>query len=166
MVMAWGSVVDVRRSASRVRATSPTTRFTFAARDPDFACGYEIAVAPQDNRSSEEWARAAWEGAPAALRWFMLAGWRFILGLRLGPRQSADHVLGWQIVDRGPDETVCQLRSRFLRAYNTFRLTEGRLVWSTFVAYEHPVARLVWPPVSLLHGPLVRIALRRAALQP
>lgn len=149
-----------------MRATSPTTTCTAAASNPDFACGYEIVVAPEDNRSSEQWARAAWEGAPAALRWFMLAGWRFVLGLRLGPRRSADHVLGWQIVARRPDETVCQLRSSFLGAYNTFRLAEGRLVWSTFVTYERPVARLVWPPVSLLHRPLVRFALRRAAIRP
>ncbi len=48
--------------------------------------------------------------------------------------------------------------------YNTFRLVEGRLVWSTFVTYERPVARVIWPPISLLHRLLVRFALRRAAL--
>jgi len=36
-------------------------------------------------------------------------------------------------------------------------------VWSTFVSYERPIAKAIWPPVSLLHRPLVRIALRRAA---
>ena len=95
----------------------------------------------------------------------MLAGWRFVLGLRLGPRPSPDHILGWRIIDRRPDEMVCQLRSSFLNAYNTFRRVDGRLVWSTFVIYERPIARLIWPPVSLLHRPLVRIALRRAAIR-
>jgi hypothetical protein len=70
------------------------------------------------------------------------------------------------IVERSPDETVCHLRSWFLGAYNTFRFADGRLVWSTFVSYERPIARVIWPPVSLLHRPLVRIALRRAALHP
>jgi hypothetical protein len=96
----------------------------------------------------------------------MLAGWRLVLGLRLGPQRSADHILGWHIVDRRSDETVCQLRSRFVGAYNTFKLADGRLVWSTFVTYERPIARIIWPPISLLHRPLVRLALRRAALHP
>ncbi|MEY2432102.1 MAG: hypothetical protein QOC92_1827 [Acidimicrobiaceae bacterium] len=147
---------------SRVRPTLPSTGCTTAARDPDFECGYEIAIAPGDNRSSEQWARDAWEGASAPLRWFMLAGWRFVLGLRLGPQRSADHILGWEIVDRRSDETVCHLRSRFVSAYNTFKLADGRLVWSTFVTYERPVARIIWRPVSVLHRPLVRLALRRA----
>src|SRR6266851_873540 len=137
-------------ATSRVRPTSPTTGSAAAAHHPDFACAYEIAVAPEDRRSSEQWARAAWEGSPAPLRWFMLAGWRFVLRLRLGPRGSPDHILGWHIVDRRPDETVCQLRSGFLGASNTFRLVDGRLVWSTFVTYERPIAKVLWRPVSLL----------------
>jgi hypothetical protein len=147
----------------RVRRTSPATLFDTAAHDADFACAYEIEVAPDDGRSSEQWARAAWEGSPAMLRWFMLAGWRVVLGLRLGPRPSPDHILGWRIVHQDADETVCHLRSGFLDAYNTFRRIDDRLVWSTFVTYERPVARVVWPPTSLVHRALVRVALRRAA---
>jgi hypothetical protein len=93
----------------------------------------------------------------------MLVGWRLVLGLRLGPRHSPDHILGWRIADRSPDETVCQLRSVFLDAHNMFRKVDGTFVWSTFVTYERPIARVIWPPTSLLHRLLVRIALRRAA---
>jgi hypothetical protein len=93
----------------------------------------------------------------------MLAGWRLVLGLRLGPRQSPDHILGWKIIDRRPDETVCQLPSRFLDAYNTSVKVDGTFVWSTFVGYTRPFAKVIWPPVALLHRPLVRMALRRAA---
>lgn len=148
----------VRRStidADRVRA----------ARAADFACAYEIDIAPGDDRTSEEWAREAWEGAPVPLRWFMLLGWRVVLGLRLGPRTSPDHILGWRITDRTPDTTVCQLASPFLEASNTFRRVEGRLVWSTEVVYDRGIARVIWPPVSLVHRPLVRVALQRAARQ-
>jgi len=93
----------------------------------------------------------------------MLAGWRLVLRLRLGPQHSPDHILGWRIVDRSPDETVCQLRSGFLNAHNVFRRTDGTLVWSTLVSYEQPLGRVIWPPASLLHRLLVRVALRRAA---
>jgi hypothetical protein len=154
------SVTDV---VGRVRLASPTTGSTAAPQEHDFACAYAVAIASDDNRSSEQWARAVWEEAPAPLRWFMLAGWRLVLGFRLGPRDSPDHVLGSRIVDRGPGETVCQLRSGFLNAHNTFRKVDGTFVWSTFVTYERPMARVIWPPVSLVHRLLVRIALRRAA---
>ena len=151
--------------ARRVRRTSPSTGSDLLSLRPDFACGYEIDVAPADDRSAEQWARAAWEGAPAPLRWFIVTGWRLVLRLRLGPRPSPDHILGWKILERRADETVCQLRSSFLNAYNTFRRVEDRLVWSTFVIYDRPIAKVIWPPVSLLHRPLVRVALRQASRQ-
>lgn len=133
------------------------------AGEHDFACAYEIAVDPRDRRATEEWARAAWEGAPTPLRWFMLAGWRFVLGLHLGPRPSPDHILGWQVIERDSDRTVCQLRSGFLSAVNLFRIADDRFIWSTFVTYDRPLARIIWPPVSVIHRVLVRSALRRAA---
>jgi hypothetical protein len=147
----------------QVRAAVPTTSFTAASQGPDFACAYEVAVAPDDHRSAEQWARAAWEEAPLPMRWFLLAGWRLVLRLPVGPRHSPDHVLGWNVVVREPEETVCELSSRFLGAYNTFRLVDGRLVWSTFVTYRRPIARVMWAPAALLHRPLVRLSLRRAA---
>lgn len=150
---------------SRLVRTAPATNVDVLGQTADFACAYEVDIPPGDDRSTEQCARAAWEDAPAPMRWFMVAGWRFVLGLRLAPRSSPDAVLGWPIIDRRPDETVCRLRSPFLSASNTFRRVDGRLVWSTFVHYDRALAKLVWPPVSLLHRPLVRIALRRAARQ-
>jgi hypothetical protein len=150
----------------RVRRTAVSDNVAVSGRAADFACAYAVDIAPGDERSAEQWAREAWEGAPAPLRWFMVAGWRLVLGLRLGPRSSPDHILGWSITDRSPDETVCQLTSLFLSASNIFRRVDGRLVWSTYVTYDRPIARVIWPPVSLLHRPLVRVALRRAARQP
>lgn len=155
----------MKEATRRVRRTAVTNDFAASGRAADFVCAYEVDIAPGDERSAEQWARDAWEGAPAPLRWFMLAGWRFVLGLRLGPRSSSDHILGWSISRRSPDETVCQLRSLFLSASNIFRRVDGRLVWSTHVTYDRPIARVIWPPVSLLHRLLVRIALRRAARQ-
>lgn len=132
----------------RVRATSPVSVSGVDQREPDFSCAYEVAVPAGDTRSSEEWARVVWEGAPAPLRWFMVAGWRFVLRLRLGPLHSPDHILGWRIVDRSADVIACQLGSRFLNAHNIFRRVDGTLVWSTFVNYERPWARVIWVPVS------------------
>lgn len=150
----------------RVRATSPTPDSAIESARNDFACAYEITIPAGDTRSSEGWARDIWEGAPIPLRWFMIAGWRFVLRLRLGPLHSQDHILGWRIVDRSTDRTVCQLASGSLKAQNVFLLADGTIVWSTFVSYKRPRARLVWPPVSIIHRLLVRISLRRAATGP
>lgn len=154
--------MQISQRQRRVWRTAPATATDLAARKPEFACAYAVRIEAGDARSSEEWARAAWEGSPAPLRGLMLVGWRHVLRLRLGPRSSHDHILGWTIVHRGPDETVCQLRSPFLEAFNTFRHEGERLVWSTFVFYQRPIARLIWPPASLVHRRLVPIALATA----
>lgn len=150
---------------ARVSARSPATASTVPPADPDFACAYAVAIAPGDGRSSEAWGRAVWEEAPAPLRSFVVVGWRFVLWLRLGPAHDADHILGWRIADRPAGETVCEARSGFLTAFNTFRVVDGTFVWSTFVSYEGPAARIVWPPASLLHRAIVRLSLRRAAVR-
>jgi hypothetical protein len=71
----------------------------------------------------------------------MLAGWRLVLGLRLGPRSSPDHILGWRVTKQDSNETVCQAASPFLHATNTFERIDGRLVWSTYVTYDRRIAR-------------------------
>ena len=97
------------------------------------------------------------------VRWFMLAGWRLGLGLRLGSIRSPDHILGWHIAARHSDEILCQAESWFLDAHNAFHIGDGQLVWSTFISYTRPLARVVWPPVAVIHRQLVRRALQRAA---
>jgi hypothetical protein len=153
-------------ASRRVRRSAVTNDGAAPDRAADFACAYEVDIAPGDERSAEQWAREAWEGAPGPLRWFMVAGWRWVLGLRLGPRPSPDHILGWTITRRSRDETVCQLGSPFLRASNIFRRVDGTLVWSTHVTYDRAMAKVIWPLASVLHRPLVRIALRRASRPP
>ncbi|HET6910966.1 MAG TPA: hypothetical protein VFH54_16665 [Mycobacteriales bacterium] len=122
-------------------------------------------MAPDDERSSEEWARQLWEGAPASLRWFMSMGWRGVLRLDLSPERSPDHVLGWPIVDRRSDKTTCRSQSSFLTAFNTFARQDARIVWSTYVYYDRPIARLLWPMAAQLHRPIVRFSLARVRRQ-
>jgi hypothetical protein len=93
----------------------------------------------------------------------MLFGWRAVLRFQLGPPHSADHILGWEIVEKTHGETVCHLESGFLKADNVFCKLDSTVVWSTFVTYKRPIARAVWPPVSLVHRVLVGVALGWAA---
>lgn len=127
---------------------------------PDYTDRFAVASALR--RSAEEWARAAFEEAPRPLRWLMVVGWQLALGLRLGPRPSSHHVLGWQIVDRAPDAVTVQARSWLLAARLRFSVDGSSVSQSTFVRYEHRLAAVIWPPVSLLHRRIVPYNLRRA----
>lgn len=93
----------------------------------------------------------------------MVAGWRFVLRLRLGPRDSPDHILGWRVIHRDEQKVLCRLDSPLLTAENTFQLVDGTLVWSTFVSYRRRGVRYIWIPAALIHRVLVRISLRRVA---
>src|SRR5580704_17687470 len=67
------------------------------ARD-DYAAAFALALdrsAPP--RRAQQWARAVFEDAPRLLRWVVLFGWRFFLGLRLQPLDATDQILGWKL---------------------------------------------------------------------
>ncbi len=53
---------------------------------PDYRDAFEVPTDRTDTRTPEQWARAVFESAPRKSRWFLLLGWRGVLGLRLGPR--------------------------------------------------------------------------------
>lgn len=129
---------------------------------PHWTSGFSAAITAGDPRDAEALARAAWEGAPAVLRWIFVIGWRLGLGLRLGPLHSPDHVLGWKILRREPDGVTVEAASGLLSAYNSFERREECLVWSTFVNYRSGAGRMGWLAITPLHRLLVRIALGRA----
>jgi len=130
----------------------------------DETADYTDAVAVSAGSwTPEQWARAALEGLPAALRWFVVVGWVAVLRLRLGPLRSPDHVVGWTVAESSPERAVLTTESSFLTGRLEFRLDGGDLVWSTFVGYRRAPARVLWPPVSVLHRVIVPYALGRAA---
>ena len=152
----------VSRRGYRVRPATPVPPAEVPPRPASFVCAYATDVVAGDPRSSEDWARQVWEAAPGWLRCFMVLGWRRVLRLQLVPPQTPNQILGWTITERGPDRTVCQSHSSFMSAYNTFVSREGLFVWSTYIFYDRPIARLLWPAASLLHRPIVRLSLARA----
>jgi hypothetical protein len=129
----------------------------------DYADSFEAEIATGDDRSPEQWARAVFEGAPRPVRWFLVAGFRFGLGLRFGPRPSPEHVLGWAIVDRRPDSITLQAQSWFLTSRLVFQADGSHLTQSTFVRYDRPIAAVIWAPVSIIHRQVVPRILRHAA---
>ena len=95
-----------------------------------------------------------------------LAGFRYGLGLRFGPRSSPEHVFGWAIIDRAPDSITIESRSWLLTSRLLFRVEDARASVSTFVRYNRQIAKVIWPPVSILHRQILPRLLRRAAAHP
>jgi Protein of unknown function (DUF2867) len=152
--------------SARARRVEPTERTPAvdALADPDYAAAWEVASTDADARSAEQWARATFEDAPGALRSFIVAGWIAGLGLRLGPRPSPDHVLGWPIASAAPDLIVLSVESALLgTAHIVLRVESSRVLLSSFVRYEKPAARPLWSAVQPLHHRIVPYLLGRAA---
>jgi len=113
--------------------------------------------------SAEQWALAVWEGAPRIVRWFLRFGWRFFLGLRLGPPGSPTHVLGWRIVDDCRDMVTLQAPSVLIAGHNVVIVQESSVLWTTLVRYERPIARPIWRLIELVHRIVLPYTLTRAS---
>jgi uncharacterized protein DUF2867 len=133
---------------------------------PDYTDAFEVPTDRTDTRTPEQWLRALFEDAPRPVRWFLLLGWRGVLGLRLGPRPSSAHILGWRIASREPDEVRLELHSALMKAQLALHLSSSTAVWSTRVYYTQPLARPLWAAVGLIHRLMVPYLLGRAASLP
>jgi hypothetical protein len=136
---------------------------SIAGYNHDYSDFFSAEISAGDDCSPEQLARAVFEGAPRSVRLFLVAGFRYGLGLRFGPRSSPEHVLGWAIIDREPDSITIESRSWMLTSRLVFRTDESQVSVSTFVRYDKSIAKVLWPPVSLLHCQIVPRLLRRAA---
>jgi hypothetical protein len=148
-------------NARRIRVPE-RTRAVSGLPEPDYACAFRSAHPPTDTRSAEQWARVVFEGASRPVRLFLTLGWRIVLGLRLGPYPSADHVLGWRIGASEPGLIVLDQRSRLITAHNVVEVDGASICWTTFVKYRHPAAPAVWALVKPFHVLTIPRLLRRA----
>jgi hypothetical protein len=137
-----------------------------AGYDSNYADSFAAEIATGDDRTPEQWAHAVFEEAPRPVRWFLLAGFRYGLNLRLAPRTSPEHVFGWAILDRSPDSITIESRSWYLTSRLLFETDPAHVKLSTHVRYDKPIAKALWPPVSILHRQILPRLLRHAARQP
>ncbi len=129
----------------------------------DYDDSFQTPRAAADERTPEQWARAVFEEAPGPVRWFLLAGFRYGLNLRLAPRTSPAHIFGWAIIDRQPDSITIESRSWYLTSRLLFETEPAHVKLSTHVRYDRPIAKSLWPPVSILHRQILPRLLRHAA---
>jgi hypothetical protein len=114
-------------------------------------------------RSAEAWSRLTLEGAPAHLRASLRQGWAR-LGLRHGPLDSPDHVLGWPIRDRTEDHLLLGAESGLgMPAELLFARWKDRVMFATVIRFDRVASRLLWAGIERPHKHVVRMLLARAA---
>ncbi|CAM5336085.1 hypothetical protein STENM327S_01425 [Streptomyces tendae] len=127
-----------------------------------FASAFALPLSGLPRRTAEEWARVTFEDTPVLLRTLLRAGWSGVLGLRLGPRVSARHVIGWRTVENGPDRIAVEARAPSLTARNVVTVDDARLVWATYVNFRRRTGRVRWSLAAPVHHLVVPLLLGRA----
>ena len=119
---------------------------------PDYASAFAADVAGADARSAEDWARTILEDAPRALRWFVVAGWRCVLLLRLAPRGTAGTVAGWTLIASSTPTTVTlEVASRLITAHKVMSVAPDRITLTTYVWFRSRLGRAVWSALAPVH---------------
>jgi hypothetical protein len=153
---------NARKRAHRVAVSVPPPS-TVAS--PDYADAFEVTKSPTDRRSAEQWARDGFERLPVSTRRSVLLIHRCILGFRLGPWASSNHVFGWRIVTSEPELLHLEARSTLLSGHMVWRLHHERLVMTTFLQYEmRRTASVVWAVIGNIHRGGAPYLLELAAL--
>jgi Protein of unknown function (DUF2867) len=129
---------------------------------PGYSKAWELPSLDAHALTPEQWVRRTWEDASRFLRWFLPIGWAGILRLRLGPRPSPDHILGWRISACDSGSITVEARSRLLTAHNIVVVNESSIVWVTLVRYDKRIGGLVWAVIAPTHRLLLSYALKRA----
>lgn len=153
-----------RRRPHRVAVTEPPPA---ALPAPDYADAFEVPRRPTDRRSAERWARDGFGGLPVATRQAGFLTHRFLLGFRLGPWDSPDHVFGWRVVASEPELLHLEARSRWLTGHMLWRLIDTRVAMTTFLRYEMPrTGSMVWSTLGYFHRASAPYVLVLAATAP
>jgi hypothetical protein len=126
---------------------------------PDYVDLFTAWTSEASDRSPEQWARTVLEETPLGRNARVL--WR-LMGLRLGPRLSPDHVQGWKIAEHGDNWIQVETASWYMTAQAVCLIEEGQVSVSLSLRYDQPIARLVWALVSGPHQRAVPVMLSQA----
>lgn len=117
---------------------------------PDYASSFTADVSGADRESPEKWATAILEGAPLPLRWCVLFGWRFVLGLRLAPAGPGT-VAGWTIGTTTSDAITLEVESGSIAVRKVLLVGPDRLTLTTCVWYRRRLGRALWSTLAPVH---------------
>jgi len=134
-----------------------------ALTDADYADIVTATIDELPDREPEQLIHMVLEGMPRGLLLLVPLVQRVLLGLRLKLGPSPDHLLGWQIADRGENWVRIEAASWFLTGHVVMHLDEGEVSFASFIRYDRRLAAFVWPPISLIHRQVALALVRRAA---
>lgn len=123
-----------------------------------YADQFTVMLDPGDLNATG-WARRILEETPSGRG--APSFWRLI-GIRLGPRPSSDHIQGWRLVSADPGAVVLEARTPYLKARAVIEVEPTDLALALLVQYDHPVAAVLWPPIGVVHRRGVPQMLREA----
>jgi hypothetical protein len=154
-------------SSTRGRPTPVTEHPPFADTRPDYADAFEIGRSKSDKRSAEKWARDGFAKLRLSSRRSGMFAHRHLLGFRLGPWTSPDHIFGWRIVTSQPNVLHLEARGDLMDGHMIWRVEDERVVMTTFVRYKkRQMAALVWRIAGPIHRSSVPGLLWLAANRP
>jgi hypothetical protein len=137
-------------------AVAPGARALCTLPRVDYADAFVADIDSAQTRTGEQWARAIFEGAPAATRRALRCGWR-ALGLQLGPTRSERLVFGWEVRRSAPEFALLAVRSRIgVAAEVLCERRQQSVLFTSFVHQENAIGRAVCTLVAPVHRLAVR----------
>ncbi|MDP3858250.1 MAG: hypothetical protein Q8Q73_10885 [Stagnimonas sp.] len=140
------------KSSTLGRRTAVSEGVPFPGGYADYADAFEIGRNRSDHRHAESWVRDAFGHLPLTSRRFGMLAHRHLLGFRLGPWSSPDHIFGWHIAESRPDVLHLEASGNIMDGRMIWRLKDDRLVMTTFVKYNRPrLAAGIWALAGRIH---------------
>nr|WP_245835828.1 DUF2867 domain-containing protein [Mycobacterium rhizamassiliense] len=159
-----GHAAVTRWTLKRIAAAVLTEQSGAAA--SDYTDVFEAPIPPGDARPAEQMFRDALghERGGGVVLWIH----RHVLGFRLGPPSSPDHLIGWRIARSDADEIRLATTGPLMRGELTLRREDGRrATLTTRVHYHRKVAApIVWAVVGPMHRVIAPRLIERAANAP
>lgn len=129
----------------------------------DRAITYELPADDARSMTPEDWARGTFEGSPTVVRWILVLGWRFVLGLPVLRERAPEYVLGWDMNgDRLPETLTLRSESGLIVGHNVATVKDSCVVWTTSVHYKRRLAPPIWKVVEMVHLRLMPYILTHA----
>ena len=144
-------------------AVPPAARALTGLARIDYEDAFRLELASASDRTAEQWARAALEDAPESTRRALRAVWA-ALGIQLGPADSGQRVLGWEVRRSTSDAVLLGAPSRLGLTGEIACLREPcAILVATFVRLDNPLARVTWAAVAPGHRRVVPRLLEQAS---
>jgi hypothetical protein len=148
---------------SRATATSvPTQAHDLAGLD---RVDYQDAFAVRSPAplTTDQWARLLIDGAPPVLRRLIYRVHKHLLGLRVEPAGSPNHLLGWELHGHGTDAVALAVDGGVITPRIVLSRSDGQVVAATLIRFDRLAARPIWAVVGPLHRAVARYLLGHAA---